>query len=127
MASSEVVFVHPDQLEWERVEKPAGESPRDELDYHEFAILRVDENTGGLTTLVRYGPRYYEPRHRNKYGHAIYVVRGAMCDADTGEIVAPAGSYQYRPAGEAHGPFAFAPDSLLLFITDGPRDLIVDE
>ena len=127
MVSSEVVFVHPDQLKWERMEKPAGESPRDELDYHEFALLRVDEDTGGLTVLVRYGPRYHEPRHRNKYGHAIYVVRGAMCDANTGETMVSTGCYQYMPAGEAHGPFTFAPDSLFLFVTDGPRDFIGEE
>jgi quercetin dioxygenase-like cupin family protein len=127
MASSELVFVHPDQFKWERMEKPAGDPGRGELDYHEFALLRVDEDTGGLTALVRYGPRYYEPRHRNKHGHAIYVVRGAMRDADTGETVMPAGCYQYTPAGVAHGPFTFAPDSLLLFVTDGPRDLIVEE
>jgi hypothetical protein len=126
MVSSQSVSIHPDQVAWVQVEELPG-CTREELEGHEFAELRIDEGNGGLTALVRYGPGFCEPRQSHTYGHAVYVVRGAIYDADTGETLLPAGSYWYAPAGDVHGPFTFAPGTLVFFITDGPRDFILEE
>jgi quercetin dioxygenase-like cupin family protein len=126
MASSVVVAVHPDRVKWEQVQELPG-CTREELEGHEFGLLRVDEDTGGLTALVRYGPGFREPRQSHTYGHAVFVVRGTIYDANTGETLVPAGGYWYAPAGDVHGPFSFAPDTLVFFTTDGPRDFILEE
>ncbi len=126
MASHRIVTVHPDEVQWEQVEELPG-CTRDELIGHEFAELRVDEAMGDITALVRYGPRFCDPRHSHDYGHTVYVARGAMYDANTDETFLPEGGYWYAPAQDVHGPLTFAPDTLILFATDGPRDFILEE
>lgn len=126
MASSEPVNLRLGEVKWEQVKELPG-CTREELEGHEFGVLRVDDGTGGLTALVRYGPGFREPRQSHTYGHAVYVVQGAIYDANTGETLVPEGGYWYAPAGDVHGPFTFAPGTLVLFTTDGPRDFILEE
>ena len=126
MASQVVVSVGPGDVKWEQVEELPG-CVREELNGHEFGVLRIDDDTGGLTAVVRYGPGFREPRQSHTYGHAVYVVRGAIYDAEAGETLVPEGGYWYAPAGDVHGPFTFAPETLVLFTTDGPRDFILEE
>ncbi len=124
---SKVVLIPRDQPKWERIKTLPGlkKGEEKELAGIESAVLRTDDQTGAMTTLLRYDPGYIEPKQRHSVGHAGYVLRGAIYNAETGQLLVAEGDYWYAPAGDVHGPFAFAPDTLVLFITDGPFDFYI--
>lgn len=55
------------------------------------------------------------------------MLKGAICDANTGEVLVSEGTYWCAPAGNAHGPFAFTPDYQTIFMADGPIDTTIVE
>ena len=89
----------------------------------ELRRLHVDDQTGAETCLVRYQPGILEPRQRHTCGHAVYVIKGEIYDGNTAAVLVPEGGYWYDPAGDVHGPFRFAPETMVLFRTDGPFDV----
>ena len=114
---SEVVIVNPKDLEWEPMEGMPGLFSK---------TLRVDNQTGGVSQLIKISAGFIEPRSHHTHGHTIYVVKGEILDAKTKEVLVPEGGYWYAPSGDVHGPFLYQKETIVLFITDGPFDFIED-
>jgi len=114
---SKVVTVNPKDLEWEPMEDIPGISSK---------MLRVDDETGGVTQLLKISAGFIEHRAHHTHGHTVCVVKGEILDAKTKDVVLPAGGYWYAPSGDVHGPFLYPNETIVLFITDGPFDFIED-
>ena len=109
----EVVMVDTNKMEWQPIEMenfPSGAY---------LKVLDSDEETGGVTALVKLPKGFVEPRHSHSCGHVVYVVSG---DLGSGDVVFPEGTYWAAPAGDVHGPLRLENDSIFLFITDGALD-----
>ncbi len=114
-----VTKVNPDDIEWKELKPFTGIFSKK---------LYENEKTGQVFQLLRYKEGYVEPRHtHHKGGHAIYVIRGAIIDSRTNEIVVPEGHFWFAPKGDVHGPFKNPSGTLVLFITDCSLDFVVIE
>jgi len=66
-------------------------------------LERAAEESGHVTSIVRYTPGSRFPSHRHPLGEEILVLDGTFCD-ETGQF--PAGSYLRNPPGSQHAPFS---------------------
>ncbi|TAM85739.1 MAG: anti-sigma factor [Candidimonas sp.] len=87
-------IVTPDQYRW--VASPQRGVERMMLD-------RVGEEQARATSIVRYAPASYFPRHSHPGGEEILVLSGTFSDED-GHY--PAGWYLRNPPGSSHEPFS---------------------
>lgn len=110
----ETVLVDTNKMEWQPIEMegyPPGAYMK---------VLDQNEETGGITALMKIPKGFVEPRHsHHSCGHAIYVISG---DLGSGDSVFKEGTYWYAPAGDVHGPLRLENDCILLLITDGALD-----
>ena len=114
---SQVVIVNPKLKEWEPMEDIPGLFSK---------TLRVDNQTGGVTQLIKISAGFIEPRAHHTYGHTVCVVKGEILSAKTKEVFVPEGGYWYAPGGDIHGPFLYPRETIVLFITVGPFDFMQD-
>lgn len=99
---SRPAIVTPDAYRW--VESPQGGVSRVMLD-------RVGEEQARATSLVRYAPDSFFPRHQHPGGEEILVLSGTFSD-DHGHY--PAGWYLRNPPGSNHQPFSV--EGALIFV-----------
>ena len=64
-------------------------------------LFRIGGEKGRATSIVRYAPDTYFPRHGHPGGEEIFVLDGVFED-DSGHY--PAGSYMRNPPGSGHTP-----------------------
>ncbi len=95
-------IVTPDDYRW--VESPQGGVSRVMLD-------RVGAEQGRATSIVRYAPDSFFPRHQHTGGEEILVLSGTFSD-DQGQY--PAGWYLRNPPGSSRQPFSV--DGPLIFV-----------
>ncbi|WP_111415534.1 cupin domain-containing protein [Billgrantia lactosivorans] len=86
--------VVPDQYQW--VTSPQGGVERVMLD-------RLGEEKARATSIVRYAPGSFFPRHEHPGGEEILVLSGTFSDA-SGDY--PSGWYLRNPPGSSHEPFS---------------------
>lgn len=84
--------VAPNEYQW--VDSPQAGVERVMLD-------RVGEEKARATSIVRYAPESYFPRHEHPGGEEIFVISGTFSDED-GDY--PAGWYVRNPPGSSHQP-----------------------
>jgi anti-sigma factor ChrR (cupin superfamily) len=108
------VVVDPETMDW-------APGPPDLPYGAALKVLSADEQTGAVAALVKFPAGYYEPKHGHPCGHDIYIVQGALVDAETGKATSK-GMFFYAPEGDIHGPFQVPEDEdcIFLCVTDGP-------
>jgi anti-sigma factor ChrR (cupin superfamily) len=87
-------IVAPHQYQW--VASPQGGVERVMLD-------RVGAEEARATSIVRYAPGSYFPRHQHPGGEEIFVLAGTFSD-ENGDY--PTGWYLRNPPGSSHQPFS---------------------
>ena len=93
MDFTQAVCLRPDDQEW--VTSPADGVSRVHLE-------RVDEESGHVTSFVRFEPGSCFPQHSHPGGEEIFVLEGVFSD-ENGDY--PAGTYIRNPPGSFHKPF----------------------
>ena len=94
MDFSENVVVAGDKLTW--VDSPTEGVTRVKLE-------REEDESGHVTSFVRFAAGASFPQHHHPQGEEIYVMEGTFSD-ETGDY--PAGSYLRNPAGSCHTPYS---------------------
>ncbi|WP_404364931.1 cupin domain-containing protein [Marinobacter sp.] len=85
-------MVGPDEYEW--VASPQAGVER-------VMLHRVGEEKARATSIVRYAPNSFFPRHQHPEGEEIFVMSGTFSDEE-GDY--PAGWYVRNPPGSSHKP-----------------------
>jgi len=93
MDFTQAVCLRPDDQEW--VTSPADGVSRAHLE-------RVAEESGHVTSFVKFEPGSYFPPHTHPDGEEIFVLSGVFSD-ENGDY--PAGTYIRNPPGSFHEPF----------------------
>ena len=93
MDFEQAVCLRPDDQEW--VTSPADGVSRVHLE-------RVAEESGHVTSFVKFEPGSYFPQHTHPKGEEIFVLDGVFSD-ENGDY--PAGTYIRNPPGSFHKPF----------------------
>ncbi len=93
MDFSQAVCLRPEDQEW--VTSPADGVSRVPLE-------RVAEESGHVTSFVKFEPGSYFPQHSHTHGEEILVLEGVFSDG-SGDY--PAGTYIRNPPGSKHKPF----------------------
>ena len=125
---TKVVKVNENDLEWMSAVGLMAGLTDEEQEYYEGVMMRPlfeDDESGRFITRVWIKAGYREPKHKHNLGHGIFVLKGAIYDADTGETLVSEGTYWYAPAGDVHGPFTFTADYQAIFMADGPIDTTI--
>jgi len=86
--------VAPSQYQWVRSPQPGVER---------VMLDRVGGEKARATSIVRYAPGCYFPRHHHPGGEEILVLAGTFSE---GEAHCPAGWYMRSPPGSSHQPFS---------------------
>jgi anti-sigma factor ChrR (cupin superfamily) len=102
MDFSKVVCLRPENQEW--VTSPADGVSRVHLE-------RVAEESGHVTSFVKFEPSSYFPPHTHPHGEEVLVLDGVFSD-ENGDY--PAGTYIRNPPGSFHKPFT--KDGCKLFV-----------
>jgi quercetin dioxygenase-like cupin family protein len=77
------------------------------------------------SSLVKYPKGFREPRHyHTTCGHSIYVLKGRL-RAPEGDLTA--GAFTFAAVNERHGPFFAVEETEILFYTDGPLDMHIED
>jgi len=88
-------------------------------------LLHDNKDNKLLSALVKYPKGFHEPRHyHTTCGHTIYVLKGRI-RTPSGDLVP--GSFTYDAVNERHGPLIAVEESEILFYTDGPFDMHIEE
>jgi len=106
----ELVFVKPDDLEWQPIEKLGPGAW--------LKVLSYDEETEAGAYLVKFDDGFHEPRHSHPGDHDIFFTQGCLVDEEGNESCA--GDYFFSPAGVEHGPFDAKGDVIFFAYFDGP-------
>jgi len=93
MDFNQFVCLRPDDQEWVT-------SPADGVSRVHFE--RVAEESGHVTSFVKFEPGSYFPAHTHPKGEEIFVLEGVFSD-ENGDY--PAGTYIRNPPGSFHKPF----------------------
>jgi len=102
MDFSQAVCLRPDEQQW--VRSPADGVSRVHLE-------RVAEESGHVTSFVKFEPGSFFPPHSHPDGEEILVLDGVFSD-ENGDY--PAGSYLRNPPGSKHKPFT--KEGCILFV-----------
>lgn len=113
MTKEKTVLVDTNEAEWQSVELPNLPSGAF------MKLLKINEETGSLTALVKFPAGFVEPRHSHSVGHMVYVIENEL---GSGNSAYGEGTYWYAPANDTHGPVEQTNDCIFLLITDGPLD-----
>ena len=88
-------------------------------------LLHDNKDNKLQSAIVKYPKGFHEPRHyHTTCGHSIYVLKGRI-RALEGDLVP--GSFTYAAVNERHGPYVAVEESEILFYTDGPFDMHIEE
>jgi anti-sigma factor ChrR (cupin superfamily) len=88
-------------------------------------LLHDNKDNKLQSAIVKYPKGYHEPRHyHTTCGHTIYLLRGRI-RTPNGDLVP--GSFTYDAVNERHGPLIAVEESEILFYTDGPFDMHIEE
>ena len=93
MDFTETVCLRPEDQQW--ITSPADGVSRAHLE-------RVAEESGHVTSFVKFEPGSYFPAHTHPNGEEIFVLEGVFSD-ENGDY--PAGTYIRNPPGSFHKPF----------------------
>lgn len=102
--SSEAIILCTTDLPWLSSSAPGVER----------RMLSRDDDTGVVTSIVRYVPGASYPAHAHPGGEEILVLEGTFAD-EHGHY--PAGTYLRNPPGSTHHPYS--PDGCVLFVKLG--------
>ena len=88
-------------------------------------LLHDNQDNKLMSALVKYPKGFHEPRHyHTTCGHTIYVLKGRI-RTPNGDLTP--GSFTYDAVNERHGPLIAVEESEILFYTDGPYDLHIED
>lgn len=87
------------------------------LEGAEFKLLRVNEQCGGMTLLIRFAAGVTAPIHKHFGGAEVYTIKGHWSYQEG--AVGP-GDYAYEPGGVVHEPAAENEEVLLFVVAYGP-------
>ena len=88
-------------------------------------LLHDNKDNKLMSALVKYPKGFHEPRHyHTTCGHTIYVLKGRI-RTPNGDLVP--GSFTYDAVNERHGPLIAVEESEILFYTDGPFDMHIED
>jgi anti-sigma factor ChrR (cupin superfamily) len=88
-------------------------------------LLHDNKDNKLMSALVKYPKGFHEPRHyHTTCGHTIYVLKGRI-RTPNGDLTP--GSFTYDAVNERHGPLIAVEESEILFYTDGPFDMHIEE
>jgi anti-sigma factor ChrR (cupin superfamily) len=88
-------------------------------------LLHDNKDNKLMSALVKYPKGFREPRHyHTTCGHSIYVLKGRI-RTPNGDLTP--GSFIYDAVNERHGPFIAVEESEILFYTDGPFDMHIED
>ena len=88
-------------------------------------LLHDNKDNKLMSALVKYPKGFHEPRHyHTTCGHTIYVLKGRI-RTPNGDLVP--GSFTYDAPNERHGPLIAVEESEILFYTDGPFDMHIED
>jgi anti-sigma factor ChrR (cupin superfamily) len=88
-------------------------------------LLHDNKDNKLMSALVKYPKGFHEPRHyHTTCGHTIYVLKGRI-RTPNGDLTP--GSFTYDAVNERHGPLIAVEDSEILFYTDGPFDMHIED
>ena len=88
-------------------------------------LLHDNKDNKLMSALVKYPKGFHEPRHyHTTCGHSIYVLKGRI-RTPNGDLTP--GSFIYDAVNERHGPFNAVEESEILFYTDGPFDMHIED
>lgn len=90
---SQPVVIHTDAMVWQ---------PSPQSGVERIMLDRIGDELARATSLVRYQPGSFFPRHVHDQGEEILVLSGTFSD-ESGDY--PAGWYLRNPPGSAHQPF----------------------
>ncbi|MDI7259351.1 MAG: cupin domain-containing protein [Thermodesulfobacteriota bacterium] len=108
----ELVFVNPESMKWQPIEKLGTGAW--------LKVLSYDEETKAGAYLIKFDDGFREPLHSHPGAHDIFFFQGCLVDDEGNESCA--GSYFYSPAGpkHEHGPFTAKGDVIFFAYFDGP-------
>ncbi len=88
-------------------------------------LLHDNQENKLQSSIVRYPKGFHEPRHyHTTCGHSIYILRGRL-HAPEGDLTP--GTFTYAAVNERHGPFVAMEETEILFYTDGPFDMKIED
>jgi anti-sigma factor ChrR (cupin superfamily) len=88
-------------------------------------LLHDNKDNHLMSALVKYPKGFHEPRHyHTTCGHTIYVLKGRI-RTPKGDLTP--GSFAYDAVNERHGPLIAVEESEILFYTDGPFDMHIED
>src|SRR5215470_16593176 len=88
-------------------------------------LLHDNKDNKLMSALVKYPKGFHEPRHyHTTCGHTIYVLKGRI-RTPNGDLTP--GSFTYDAVNERHGPLIAVEESEILFYTDGPFDMHIED
>jgi anti-sigma factor ChrR (cupin superfamily) len=88
-------------------------------------LLHDNKDNKLMSALVKYPKGFHEPRHyHTTCGHTIYVLKGRI-RTPNGDLMP--GSFTYDAVNERHGPLIAVEESEILFYTDGPFDMHIED
>lgn len=87
--------------------------------------LRVDEDSGAFTVMIRAMPGAVLPRHKHLALSEIYVLKGASTHPQTGYT--QPGDYIAEHAGAIHDPLHFKEETVLFMVNHGPSAFLNDD
>jgi anti-sigma factor ChrR (cupin superfamily) len=88
-------------------------------------LLHDNKDNKLMSALVKYPKGFHEPRHyHTTCGHTIYVLKGRI-RTPNGDLTP--GSFTYDAVNEHHGPLIAVEESEILFYTDGPFDMHIED
>ena len=88
-------------------------------------LLHDNKDNKLQSAIVKYPKGFREPRHyHTTCGHSIYILKGRL-RAPEGDL--PAGAFTYAAPNDRHGPFIAVEETEILFYTDGPFDMHIED
>lgn len=90
-----------------------------------YRLLRVDEETGQFTIMIRAKAGSQLPRHRHEGAAEIYIVRGSGFHPQTGPFAQ--GDYVYEAQHAIHDPVDFNEEVELFMVNYGPSSFLAPD
>ena len=116
MASTEMVIVDTEKINWDPIERVLGRVGALESEFMKEAlikVLRIDKETGAKVMLLKYPKGFHAPRHTHPSDESGIVLEGRTVNEKGTEV--KEGMYFFIPAGVEYGPMN-APDGCVLLI-----------
>lgn len=88
-------------------------------------VLRLDEESGAWTVMIRSEPGSVLPPHRHEALSEIFILQGSGHHPETGGF--KAGDFVIEPAGAVHSPLVFTEEVVQIMFAQGPSTFLSED